>query len=152
MASHVCSVERDRSWSYRKSSHIYLWCLSNRPSYCHNCRTLCSVSISTYNIEYRDVKYHIRQEILKGINVKVHFSKLTSKDLFIKCGEWDTQKDNEPKGQQTRSVKQISLHPAFRRRGVHNDLAVVHVNSSFELDDHINPICLPTSKVCHDYH
>ena len=44
-------------------------------------------------------------------------------------------------------MKQISIHPAYRRRGVHNDLAILHVNPSFELDEHINPICLPTSKV-----
>ena len=75
------------------------------------------------------------------------YSKLNADDLFIKCGEWDTQQENEPKAQQTRQVKQISIHPAFKRRGVHNDLALLHVNSSFELDDHINPICLPTSKV-----
>ena len=71
-------------------------------------------------------------------------------DLFIKCGEWDTQKENEPKDQQTRQVNQISIHPAFRRRGVHNDLAILHVNESFNLDDHINPVCLPASKVCYE--
>ena len=90
--------------------------------------------------------------VKKEINPQVNFSKLTADDLFIKCGEWDTQQDNEPKAQQTRAVKQISIHPAFRRRGVHNDLALVHVNNSFKLDDHINPICLPISKVCRDFH
>ena len=70
--------------------------------------------------------------------------------MFIKCGEWDTQKENEPKLQQTRQVKQISIHPAFKRRGVHNDLALLHLNQSFILDEHINPICLPSSKVCNN--
>ena len=80
-------------------------------------------------------------------NITTLFSPLKSQDLYVKCGEWDTQKENEPKGQQTRHVKQISIHPAFRRRGVHNDLAILHVNRSFVLDEHINPICLPASKV-----
>ena len=79
------------------------------------------------------------------------FSKVKhAEDLFIKCGEWDTQKENEPKDQQTRQVKQISIHPAFRRRGVHNDLAILHLNASFNLDDHINPVCLPASKVSYN--
>lgn len=79
--------------------------------------------------------------------VHFYFSDLKPLEVFIKCGEWDTQQEVEPKKHQSRQAKQITIHPGFYRRGVHNDLAVIHLQSAFQLDEHISPICLPTSKV-----
>ena len=74
-------------------------------------------------------------------------SDLDASEVFIKCGEWDTQQEVEPKKHQTIQGTKITIHPGFYRRGVHNDLAVVHLETKFQLDQHINTICLATSKV-----
>ena len=91
----------------------------------------------------------IEYVILKNIILNFKFSRVNTPDIFVKCGEWDTRQENEPKDHQTRQAKHVTIHPSFKRKGVHHDIAIVHLNKSFKLDEHINPICLPSSKVCY---
>ena len=86
---------------------------------------------------------------IEKYNFNFEFSRVNTPDIFVKCGEWDTRQENEPKDHQTRQAKHVTIHPSFKRKGVHHDIAVVHLNKSFKLDEHVNPICLPASKVCY---
>ena len=86
---------------------------------------------------------------IKNILFNLKLSRVNTPDIIVKCGEWDTRQENEPKDHQTRQAKHVTIHPSFKRKGVHNDIAIVHLNKSFKLDEHINPVCLPASKVCY---
>ena len=66
----------------------------------------------------------------------------------MRCGELDakqnfTESDSELKPHQDRQAKHISVHPAFNSKNLYNDFALVHLDTPFDLDDHIFPICLP---------
>ena len=66
----------------------------------------------------------------------------------MRCGELDakqnfTESDSELKPHQDRQAKHISVHPAFNSKNLYNDFALVHLDTPFNLDDHIFPICLP---------
>jgi len=63
--------------------------------------------------------------------------------LKIRCGEWDTQDQNEPRPHQDRYVSQVYTHPQFNDRNLANDWALLYTESPFELQEHIDTICLP---------
>merc|ERR1711936_25556 len=63
--------------------------------------------------------------------------------LKVRCGEWDTQSQNEPRAHQDRAVHQVDLHPEFNRRNLANDWALLYTTEPFELQEHIDTICLP---------
>lgn len=64
----------------------------------------------------------------------------------IRCGEWDTQKTTEPYAHQDRYVATIKMHPEFDNRSLSNDFAVLFLAQDFNLDHHIDTICLPRPK------
>ena len=79
--------------------------------------------------------------------LRLYFSNLNKTEVFGKCGEWDVMKEIEPLAHQIRKAKQIVIHPSFIRRGVYNDWAIIYLETPFQLDRHINPICLPNPLV-----
>jgi len=67
----------------------------------------------------------------------------TPQNLKIRCGEWDTQNQTEPRPHQDRYVGNLNIHPEFDPRNLANDWAVLYTQEPFELQAHIDTICLP---------
>jgi len=64
-------------------------------------------------------------------------------ELKVRCGEWDTQHQTEPRPHQDRQVANLEIHPEFEPRNLQNDFAVLFTSQEFELADHIDTACLP---------
>merc|ERR1719393_617627 len=64
-------------------------------------------------------------------------------EVKIRCGEWDTQQETEPRPHQDRQVAALEIHPEFDARNLKNDFAVLFTSQEFELSDHIDTACLP---------
>jgi len=64
--------------------------------------------------------------------------------LKIRCGEWDTQDQNEPRPHQDRYVTSLDIHPAFNGKNLANDWALLYTGQPFELQEHIDTVCLPS--------
>merc|ERR1711962_326247 len=62
--------------------------------------------------------------------------------LKIRCGEWDTQDQNEPRPHQDRYVTSLDIHPAFNGKNLANDWALLYTGQPFELQEHIDTVCL----------
>merc|ERR1711962_1727102 len=73
----------------------------------------------------------------------VHKFRAEPSRLKVRCGEWDTQSQNEPRAHQDRAVHQVDLHPEFNGRNLANDWALIYTTGPFELQEHIDTICLP---------
>merc|ERR1712172_285567 len=65
------------------------------------------------------------------------------KKLKVRCGEWDTQNQTEPRAHQDRSVQHVDIHPEFNSRNLANDWALLYTTEPFELQEHIDTVCLP---------
>merc|ERR1712115_634957 len=63
--------------------------------------------------------------------------------LKIRCGEWNTQDQNEPRPHQDRYVTNLDIHPAFNGKNLANDWALLYTVQPFQLQEHIDTICLP---------
>ena len=73
-----------------------------------------------------------------------HFSVLNPSQIFVRCGEWNRLEDSEHKRHQDRDVKYISNHPRYSGRlRVENDVSLLHLTEEFNLDSHLDTICLP---------
>jgi len=68
-----------------------------------------------------------------------------AKDLKIRAGEWDTQTTKERLPYQERITSRIFSHPNYNERSLANDVAIIELEDPFQLDQHINTICLPPS-------
>lgn len=68
-----------------------------------------------------------------------------AKDLKIRAGEWDTQTTKERLPYQERIASRIFSHPNYNERSLANDVAIIELEDPFQLDEHINTICLPPS-------
>merc|ERR1712080_634896 len=64
--------------------------------------------------------------------------------LKIRCGEWDTQDQNEPRPHQDRYVTSLDIHPGFNGKNLANDWAILYTGQPFELQEHIDTVCLPS--------
>merc|ERR1711936_1571937 len=73
----------------------------------------------------------------------VHKFQAEPSKLKVRCGKWDTQSQNEPRAHQDRAVHQVDLHPEFSERNLANDWALLYTTEPFELQEHIDTICLP---------
>merc|ERR1711890_222598 len=71
--------------------------------------------------------------------------------LKIRCGEWDTQNQTEPRPHQDRYVQALDIHPEFNPRNLANDWAVLYVSQDFDLQAHIDTICLPQPEELFDF-
>jgi hypothetical protein len=63
--------------------------------------------------------------------------------LRVRCGEWDTQNQTEPRAHQDRTVQTLDIHPDFNDRNLANDWALMYTTKPFELQEHIDTVCLP---------
>merc|ERR1711962_1522492 len=63
--------------------------------------------------------------------------------LKIRCGEWNTQDQTEPRPHQDRYVTDLDIHPAFNDKNLANDWALLYTAQPFDLQEHIDTICLP---------
>jgi kallikrein len=63
--------------------------------------------------------------------------------LKVRCGEWDTQNQTEPRAHQDRTVQTLDIHPDFNDRNLANDWALLYTIEPFELQEHIDTVCLP---------
>ena len=68
-----------------------------------------------------------------------------AKTIKVRCGDWNIKRDvGEQKAHQDRIVKSMSVHPRYSGiEKVHNDAALLHLESDFKLDEHLDTICLP---------
>merc|ERR550517_821297 len=71
--------------------------------------------------------------------------------LKIRCGEWDTQNQTEPSPHQDRYVQALDIHPEFNPRNLANDWAVLYTAQNFDLQAHIDTICLPQPEELFDF-
>jgi len=67
----------------------------------------------------------------------------SSDKLKVRCGEWDTQNQTEPRPHQDRYISDLDIHPEFNARSLANDWAVLYTDEPFDLEEHIDTICLP---------
>merc|ERR1712141_940523 len=72
-------------------------------------------------------------------------------ELKIRCGEWDTQAQNEPYPHQDRYVQTLDIHPEFNPRNLANDWAVLYTAQNFDLQAHIDTVCLPQPEELFDF-
>merc|ERR1712088_1297172 len=70
--------------------------------------------------------------------------------LKIRCGEWDTQNQTEPRPHQDRYVQNLDIHPEFNPRNLANDWAVLYVSQDFDLQAHFDTVCLPQPEELFD--
>ncbi|XP_040577777.1 phenoloxidase-activating factor 2 [Lepeophtheirus salmonis] len=79
-------------------------------------------------------------------------AKIKPSNIKIRCGEWDTQQQVEPRPHQDRYVQHVKIHPLFDPKNLHNDFAILFLESDFILAPHIDTICLPDNLAgIHDY-
>ena len=71
---------------------------------------------------------------------------LNKNELRVICGDWDIKQQIETRKFQKRNVRDKTIHPAFNPKNLFNDFAILHMETDFELQPHVNVICLPTSQ------
>jgi len=69
----------------------------------------------------------------------------------VRCGEWDTQHQTEPYAHQDRLGAHIEIHPQFDGRNLANDFALIFLTEEFNLDFHIDTVCLPQPDESYEY-
>ncbi|KAJ6642234.1 Phenoloxidase-activating factor 2 [Pseudolycoriella hygida] len=63
--------------------------------------------------------------------------------LYVRAGEWDLEKDEEPLPHQDRGVKSVVIHNKFYKPTLLNDIAILILKAPVELADNVRPICMP---------
>lgn len=71
--------------------------------------------------------------------------------LKVRCGEWDTQDTLEPRAHQDRQVATLAIHPEFDPRSLANDWALLFTSEEFDLQEHVDTVCLPDPDESFDY-
>ena len=81
----------------------------------------------------------------------------TPEVMVVRCGEWDSSGNHSAENlpHQERNVTRVVVHPKFHAGGdqfpeYSNDLAVIFLAEAFQLDAHLNPVCLPDSTSNYD--
>jgi len=72
-------------------------------------------------------------------------------ELKVRCGEWDTQQQSEPYPHQDRKGYSVKVHPEYQKRNLANDFALIFLEEEFQLDYHIDTVCLPQPNENFDY-
>ena len=70
---------------------------------------------------------------------------------ILRCGEWDTQSEEESSPFQEHQVQEIKTHGDFDNANHHNNFAVLFAEQAFKLQDHIQPVCLPQPCAAYDH-
>eukprot|EP00092_Neocalanus_flemingeri_P046630 GFUD01052514.1.p1 GENE.GFUD01052514.1~~GFUD01052514.1.p1 ORF type:complete len:444 (-),score=109.11 GFUD01052514.1:105-1436(-) len=68
-------------------------------------------------------------------------------NLVVRCGEWDTQSEDEILPFEEQDVDRLEMHPKFNVDNHHNNFALLFLRSSFRASSHISPVCLPRPGV-----
>ncbi|MCP3663431.1 MAG: serine protease, partial [Gammaproteobacteria bacterium] len=69
----------------------------------------------------------------------------------VRCGEWDTQNQIEPYPHQDRYGADIQIHPEFNPKNLANDFALIFMAEDYNLDFHVDTVCLPQPGDSFDY-
>ena len=69
----------------------------------------------------------------------------------VRCGEWDTQNQIEPYPHQDRYGADIQIHPEFNPKNLANDFALIFMAEEYNLDFHVDTVCLPQPGDVFDY-
>ncbi|KAH8334432.1 hypothetical protein KR059_010136, partial [Drosophila kikkawai] len=64
-------------------------------------------------------------------------------DIVVRAGEWDLSTTDEEFSYEESRVKKIARHEEFNYRTGANNLALLFLETPFEIKDHIRTICLP---------
>ena len=88
--------------------------------------------------------------ILTAAHCAAAFQEAPSK-LKVRCGEWDTQDTLEPREHQDRHVAALAIHPEFDPRSLANDWALLFTSEEFDLQEHVDTVCLPDPDESFDY-
>jgi hypothetical protein len=67
----------------------------------------------------------------------------TPQSLKVRGGEWDTQTKNELYEHSDRDVVDIVIHKDYYKGGLHNDVALLFLDSPMPIGEHINVVCMP---------
>ena len=68
--------------------------------------------------------------------------------LTVRCGEWDTQREDLNYLSKDIEVKSLMIHPEFDNETFFNDFAVIVLKGEFDSTrhPHISPMCLATEQ------
>lgn len=72
-----------------------------------------------------------------------NIEKEDSRKLIVRAGEWDTQTTKEMCKHEERKVQRVIRHEQFVRANLQNDVALLILESEFEMTAFINTVCLP---------
>ncbi|XP_060661045.1 phenoloxidase-activating factor 2-like [Drosophila nasuta] len=75
----------------------------------------------------------------------------TLKEIKVRAGEWDLEKQDEPMPHLDRNVIQLILHERFSHKERSNDIALLILDKPFSTQPNIAPICLPTHNENFDF-
>ncbi|CAL4117149.1 unnamed protein product, partial [Meganyctiphanes norvegica] len=64
-------------------------------------------------------------------------------ELRVRAGEYNDKSDTEELPHQQSGVRRKIIHPDFDSYTYENDLALIELEDPFDLDIHVQPICLP---------
>ncbi|XP_041971154.1 fibroin heavy chain-like isoform X3 [Aricia agestis] len=71
---------------------------------------------------------------------------LDAQNVLIKGGEWKLGVDEEPLPFQIVQVKNILVHPFYKRGTYHFDVAILVLSENLRFANNIYPICLPSAQ------
>lgn len=64
-------------------------------------------------------------------------------DLKLRAGECDTDRMCDFEEDQYRGVREIVVHEEFYKGGLYNDVALLILNTPFEINQYVRTVCLP---------
>ncbi|XP_066953863.1 uncharacterized protein [Macrobrachium rosenbergii] len=65
-------------------------------------------------------------------------------DFKVRLGEWQVDKYDEPLKYQDVNIISITVHPDFKSASLHNDIALIELETPLVFQYHINSVCLPS--------
>lgn len=68
---------------------------------------------------------------------------MQASELRVRAGEWDSRTTDEIYKHQDRDVEQLIIHPEYKDRALHNDLALLVLREDVRVGYHIGTVCLP---------
>lgn len=77
-------------------------------------------------------------------------SNLKPEDLTVRAGEWDLKVDQERNPHQDRKVVRMVKHEKYSKGSGWNDVGLVFLDEPFQLQLHINTVCLPPQDLTFD--
>ncbi|XP_064088777.1 uncharacterized protein LOC135203089 isoform X2 [Macrobrachium nipponense] len=67
-------------------------------------------------------------------------------DFKVRLGEWQVDKYEEPLKYQDVNIISITVHPNFKSASLHNDIALIELETPLTFQFHINSVCLPNAN------